>query len=425
MPNAPKKIWRNHQKWFIWSLAASFFFIEYMAKVAPATMEPQLMHDFAINAQQYGLLSAFFYYAYVAMQLPVGTLFDRFQPVLLMGLMVLLCATGCYLFAATHNLLFAQIARLITGVGGAFAFIGSIKLITIWFPAHYLGMLTGATQALGMLGAAIGESLTAYSTNHLGWRLSIIIIGHTLTLLGLLFLVTYHWTKKTTPTPTKHQQKTNTIMSGLTCILTNPMCWLNGLYAGLIFAPTGAFSEVWGPTYLTHVQHLTPQMAAITNVFVFLGWGLGGPIIGHLSDKLKKRKPIMIYSAIICFILLTIILYVPHLALHTLLMLLFLYGVANTGLIASYATATEITPKHNSGVAIAFANMASVIIGVFFLPIIGMILDAYWQGTIQHGIRTYSIHAYHMAMLALPLCLLASAVLACFIKETHCRNLYD
>jgi MFS family permease len=416
-------------KWFIWSLAAGFFFAEYIARVAPAAMEPQLMHDFAINAQEYGMLSTFFYYAYVCMQLPVGALFDRYQPLLLLALMTTVCAVGCYLFAHTHNLSIAQLGRFITGFGGAFAFVGAIKVTTIWFPARYLGMLTGATQALGMLGAALGESLTAYSIDQIGWRPSMIVIGHLLLLLALLFFITYiasSTPQKETREKTIIPTKKSSMIKNLLLIMKKKQTWINALYAGLIFAPTGAFSEVWGPTYLTNVQHLPPKQAALTNVFVFLGWAVGGPVVGHLSDVLKKRKPIMIASAIICLVLLILVLYGPKLHLYYLFSLLFLYGLANTGLIASYATATEIAPPNVSGTAIAFANMASVIVGVIFLPIIGSILDFYWQkGSIANGVRIYSQHAYHIAMFALPCCLLLAIFVACNIEETNCRNCYE
>ena len=63
--------------WTIWSIAAAFFFLEYIVRISPGVMAEQLQRDFNITAGSLGMLSAFFYYPYVAMQIPVGMLVDK------------------------------------------------------------------------------------------------------------------------------------------------------------------------------------------------------------------------------------------------------------------------------------------------------------------------------------------------------------
>ncbi len=70
----------------------------------------------------------------------------------------------------------------------------------------------------------------------------------------------------------------------------------------------------------------------------------------------------------------------------------------------------------------AFANMASVILGAALLPVVGWLLDRRWDGTMVEGIRVYSQDNYHHAFLAVPLLFLVSLVAAFFIRETHCRQ---
>jgi len=142
--------------WLIWGLAAGFFFIEYIARVAPSVMVPDLMSAFSVDATHLGTLSAFMLFAYVAMQIPVGTLVDRFGPHKLLTAMALLCGLACILFSNTHQIIFAELARLLTGISAAFAFVGALKLASTWFPSSRFGLLAGATQALGMLGAFVG-----------------------------------------------------------------------------------------------------------------------------------------------------------------------------------------------------------------------------------------------------------------------------
>src|SRR5688572_11451641 len=137
--------------WIVWGLAAAFFFSEYFARVAPGVMVPDLMRDFKVTALTLGSLSAFFYYAYVGMQVPVGILVDRFGPHRLLTVATVLCSAGCLLFASAQSVSLAEAGRFLMGFGASFAFVGTLKLAAVWFPASQFGLLAGLTQALGML----------------------------------------------------------------------------------------------------------------------------------------------------------------------------------------------------------------------------------------------------------------------------------
>jgi len=100
--------------------------------------------------------------------------------------------------------------------------------------------------------------------------------------------------------------------------------------------------------------------------------------------------------------------------------LLFLYGVANTGVGTAYAVAGEINPKPVAGLSMSFANMTSVLVGAMFQPIIGWFLDLQWQGEMLNNAPFYTAHAFRVAMLALPICLLLCLLFAFFVRETHC-----
>ena len=65
-------------KWTIWVLAAVFYFYEFLLRISPSVMVPELMSSFGITASSVGVLSAFYLYAYAPMQLPVGILMDRY-----------------------------------------------------------------------------------------------------------------------------------------------------------------------------------------------------------------------------------------------------------------------------------------------------------------------------------------------------------
>ncbi len=127
--------------WLVWGLVASAFFIEYFSRVASVVMVDSLMHDFKVQTLALGSLSAFFYYTYVGMQIPVGILVDRFSLRWLLTSMIFLCGVSCLIFATTTHLEIAEFARLMMGFGAAFAFVSALKVANgggfsgtkIWF----------------------------------------------------------------------------------------------------------------------------------------------------------------------------------------------------------------------------------------------------------------------------------------------------
>lgn len=407
----------RYYPWLLWSLAASAFFIEYFARVAPGVMVDSLMRDFNVQALALGSLSAFFYYAYVGMQIPVGILIDRFSLRWLLTTMILMCAIGCFIFALTSQLSIAALARLLMGFGAAFAFVSALKVASVWFPARRFGLLAGLTQAVGMLGAALGQMPMAYLVDHLGWRATLMVI--TIIMLLLALVIASIMCDRTAQNRAASKLSYSP-WSGLVVVLKNSQSWWNALFAGLLYAPTAALAELWGIKFFRQAYHLSNEIAAMAIGFIFIGWAIGSPINGGISDRIKRRKPMLILSAFLSLLFASIVLMLPHLPLWLLFSLLFLYGVANTGVATAYAVASEINPHSVSGTSVAFANMASVLIGAGFQPLIGWLLEKNWDGLRIHGVPIYSVADFHSALLVLLLSLLLALLAACAIQETYC-----
>lgn len=413
----------SYRAWIIWLLAAGFFFAEYFARVAPSVMATDLMRAFNVTAGSLGVLSAMFYYAYVGMQLPVGALVDRFGPQKLLTMMSAVCGVACLLFAYSHTIQLAGLARFLMGFAAAFAFVCSLKLARVWFPASRFGFMAGATQALGMLGAAAGEGPVAFIVAHAGWQHTMIWIGVILIILSVLIFLIVRDRPQYTAVQFQepHYNAEHSLLQGLWIVLKSKQTWLNGIFVGFLYAPTAAFAELWGPSYLHRVYNITPEVAASAVSLMFIGWGISSPLVGWLSDKIERRKPVLIGSAILSLVFMSTVLYIPTMPVALMFVLLFLYGMANVGVATSYAVASEICPKSLSGTSMSFANMASVIIGAFFQPIIGWLLDLGWDHKMVDGAPFYSVNDYHMAMLALPVCFIVSIIFAFWMKESYSK----
>ena len=416
--------------WLIWWLGALFFLMDYFIRISPSVITGQLMSSFHVDAFALGGLSAIFYYAYVSMQIPVGVIFDRFGVRRPLIIAIATCTVGVFVFSVAHNLTFLYFGRFLMGLAGAFSFVGTLKLIHIFFPKKYFAALAGVTQALGMIGASLGDAPMSYLMNTFGWRQIIFGIGVLFILLLLGVIVFVHDKKSSLNALKADSEKSKiNVFEGLISVIKRRQTWMNSVYIGFLYGPTAAFAGLWGVPYFTVYHHESTTLAAAQIGMIFIGLAVGCPIFGWFSNYIGKRLPIMRCSAIISFILIAILIYGNHVYFLnnisdvSLFVLLFLYGFFNSGLIPSYAVATEINHFHLSGIALGFTNMASLIIGALLLPIIGNTLDYLWVGKTFNHHPIYSLDNYQLSLMVLPICFIVALLATFFIKETHCEHL--
>lgn len=402
--------------WFIWTLGASFFFFEYIVRVSPGVLVQELIQAFHINAYQLGLLSSAFSLSYISMQIPVGTLVDKYSVRWLVGLMALLCAGSTFLFASTGTFEWAILARFLIGITGAFAFVGALKIATMFFSAKHFGFLAGMTQALGMLGASAGVGPLSVVIASMGWRHTLMCLSGLIAVLALLIFILV----KDKPAGSGLSERdSHSIWEGLVTVFKSRHTWINVVIIGLLYAPTMVFGELWGPLYIERVYNVSPVEAASVISVIFIGWAIGSPLLGWISDRMQRRKPIVILSAALSLLFIFIVLYCPALPLPWLFVVAFLYGFSNVGVSTCYAIAAELTPNQFSGTALGFTNMASILLGALFQPIVGRLLDIHWDGKWVDGMRYYSAADLQTAMLSLPVCLMLCLILCFFLKESY------
>lgn len=409
--------------WLVWGLAAAFYFSDYMARVAPSVMHRFLQHDFSMNEAQFGILTASFYVPYILMQIPVGLLVDRISVRWALTFMSLLTAFGCCVFGLADSLMVASIGRMFIGFSAAFAFISALRLAISWFPPSMLGLLAGLTQALGMLGAATGQAPVSFLVGSVGWRHSMLIVAFLFILLAVLL---YQYVRDTPVIKTcktqAHLQETVGVLKSLRMVLSMPQTWINAFYAGFLFAPTAVIGESLGAAYLQYGRGLNAHVAAFSVGLVFIGWSIGGPISGWVSDRIGRRKPLMIFSALMGLILSSCLVFIPTLDKTTLYVLLFLFGLTNTGVAIAYAVATELHQRAVVGTAIAFTNMASIFVGASLQPLIGKCVD-HVAGARAYNVEQLALPDFQFGLKFLPLCSLVALLLAFIVKETYCNPL--
>ena len=405
--------------WLVWGLAATFYFSDYLARVAPGVMHRYLQIDFGINEAGFGILTASFYIPYIFMQIPVGLTVDRLSIRWLLTVMSLITAFGCCVFGLADGLMTASIGRMLIGFSAAFAFVCSLRLATSWFPPTMLGLLAGLTQALGMLGAAAGEAPVSFLVSNVGWRHSMLIIAFLfIALAGLL----YQFVQDKPSQQRNEVRSVNriSIFQSLKIVLSCRQTWLNALYAGFLFGPTAVIGEAIGPAYLQFGRGLGAHAAAFATGLIFIGWGISGPLSGWLSDRLGRRKPLMVLSAAFGIVFTTLFVFYPNLSQTSAYLLFFAFGLTNTGVAIAYAVSTELHDRNVVGTSIAFTNMTSIFVGALMQPLVGRLVDMA-AGPRAYNVESLLLSDFQSGLKLLPLCSLVALVLAFTIKETNCK----
>lgn len=413
--------------WFAWlicGLGALFYCYEYFLRISPSVMATDLRLAFHLDAASFGNLAAFYYYAYTPMQIPVGVMMDHYGPRRLLIFACVACAVGTYLFAQHNHLFIAQLGRFLVGFGSAFAFVGVLKLATIWLPPNRFAMISGITTSLGMLGAMGGDIALAALIKIEGWYNTLLIstIGGVV-LAIIIALIMPSTTDKLNKSNESTASDLKNLFKELLILLRNPYFWLNGLIGCLLYLSLSAFGELWAPSYLEAVYHYSQTDAAHAVSMIFLGWALGGPFAGWISDKLRRRLlPLMICS-ILAAIVIGLVIYVPGIPKALLFSLMFLFGLFSSAQIIVFAIGREVSPPQIAGTAIAFTNMLVMIGGVIFQPIIGILLEKHWDGQIVNQVHIYSMADYQFALAAIPLGALLSFIILLFMKETGTKSI--
>ncbi len=382
-------------------------------------MATPMMQTFKVSAEGFGVISAFYFYAYAPMQLPAGLLFDRYGPRKLMTGALVLCALGSFFFASTDSVVTASMGRFLIGVGSAFSFIGVLVLVSRWFPPQHFAILAGIAQLMSSVGAMFGEVPLAALIEQVGWRQASFILAAVGFLLALLLwcLIRDYPHQPTQSLPTRGFRDE---WQRLLEVCSRSYTWLTGAYAFSIWTPIAVFAALWGVPFLQEKYHVSVVVASGLCSMIWLGIGVGSPLLGWLSDRCDSRRLALAASSVFGLAATLILLYVPHVPMSWMYVVLFFLGFGAGGQTVSFAVVKDNNPAHLVGTASGFNNLSVLVGGAIFQPLVGVILHHSAGSTLVDNVPSYTISSYQHALLVMPCCYLASLILALWlIKESH------
>jgi len=391
-----------------WVVTAVYYFYQYTLRSAPAVMMPQLSQAFGLNAMGVASLVGLFYYGYSPFSLVAGVAMDRLGPRKVVPLGAAAVGIGALLFASGNGPA-ASVGRVLQGAGGVFALVGAVFIATTNFPASRAATLIGATQMFGMAGGSAGQFVVGpVIASGVPWSRFWMVMG----VAGLVIAVLLFALLPAAKTPPAGGDWVRSAGRALGLVFRNPQSILCGAISGLLFIPTTIFDMVWGVRYLQEAHGFEYAAAVIRSATVPLGWIIGCPLLGFLSDRLGRRKPVIAGGAVVLLGALGWILYGPTDVLPP-YVLGIVAGTASGAAMLPYTVIKEANPPAVSGTATGVINF----LNFTFSALLGPVFAGFLRSA-AGGADTMTLGHYQSAFLPLVYGVTLALVLTLFLRET-------
>jgi MFS family permease len=372
-------------------------------------MMPQLTEAFGVNALGVSAIVGMFYYAYSPFSLVAGAAIDRFGAKRVVPIGATLVGLGAILFG-TGNVTAANVGRFMQGAGGVFALVGAVYLVTKNFPATMAASFIGATQMFGMAGGSAGQFLVGPLINNgLRWGAFWIYAG----ILGLIIgACLFVFLPKEGPKSAGQNSGWASVFISLKKVFLNPQSLICGLISGLLFIPTTILGMTWGVRFLQEGRGQDYEAAVMLAATIPLGWIIGCPLLGFISDPLGRRKPVILAGALGLLAVLTWVLFGnPNVLRGPIVGILM--GISSGAAMLPYTVIKEANPPELGGSATGVINFINFTFSALLGPVFGSRLV-----NVSGGSETMSLGHYQDGFKPLIYGVFFALALTFLLKET-------
>ncbi len=405
----------------IWLTVVSFFFYEFFLRGFVGTLSEQIILSLQLSAKEFAFIGAVYYAVYGLMQVPIGIFVDKFGVKRNLVFAIFVCAMSTFFLSQSTDFYSALSSRALMGFGSSFAFVCLLSVIHTWFPLRYLGSLVGMSQFLGTLGPMLagGPLVALLEKMHGNWRYvlnEIAVFGIFLMLLSIIVV-------KNKPRNKGNQSvlylsKTEQLGVQAKRLFTNKKIWIIAVYSGAVYVSIALMAAVWGTHYL-HLRGLSQASAAYIMSAMWIGYALGCPLLGLLSDLTKRRKPYVLFSAVLGLFSTTEIIYTAYCPFWLLVVLFSALGLSAAGQNLGFAIMSEYAEGELKASALSVNSGMVMLFGTFVPIVVGFVIDNVAQGRDANHLF---IHDFTVALSIMPLLYLVAFGLVLFgIRETYCK----
>ena len=413
--------------WLVWSLGAALYLLAFYQRVAPAVITRELSGEFGLTAAALGNLSAFYFYSYVAVQLPTGMLADRWGPRKVLTAGAALTAAGTLLFALAPDVQLANAGRLAIGAAAGVAFVSMLKLASHWMPARQYAFASGMALFVGVMGATLAGAPLRVAVDAFGWRPTMVASA---AIAGLLAVAIWVFVRDDPSGrgyasffPEDDQgTETASVLSQLGEVLRHRNTWLMFAFSGGFSGIMLTFPGLWGVPFLATQYGFSTREAAAMASAMLVAWAVGSLVFGPLSERMRARKPLLFAGLATTLALWSLVAFVPGHGRLVLVALLIALSLAAGAFILVFAFVKESVPARLGGTASGITNMGVMLGGMLMQPLVGFMLDRHWNGQTVLGARVYDFAAFRAGFALMAAWSVLALVLLFFSRETGCRQ---
>ncbi|MBC2602371.1 MFS transporter [Puniceicoccus vermicola] len=405
---------------FIWTIAAGFFLYEFFLRTVLSSVETPVMKSLGLNAETFSILGSCYYLTYGLMQIPVGIIVDRLGVKLTMVISTAICAGSAILFAVSQGFWMGLSARMLMGFGSSFAFITLLVIVREWFPRKYFGFFAGLSQFVGTLGPifAGGPLVALLDDANMTWRTIIAVsglLGFGLTLLSLLFV---RGKKPDNPHEIQFLLPKTPLKEQVLTLLSNRQAWCVALYSALIYTSIATLGAMWGENVL-EAKGLSDELAGDAASVLWIGYAIGCPVSGLISDCLKRRKIVLIGLAIVALLATASLQFFQSGGFLLFGTIFFMIGFAGGAQNVGFAMIVEKVSERLSATSMGLNNGLMLLFDTVNPIVFGFLVTL----TLQNKSSTnFDAENFRYALTYIPiLCLIALLVSIFCLKETYCK----
>jgi MFS family permease len=365
----------HHRPWVVWSIGLAAYLVGVMHRTSfgVAGLDAAARFDAAPAALAGFVVLQLLVYA--SLQVPVGVLLDRFGARRLIVVGALTMAAGQLVLAVAATIPLAILARVLVGAGDALTFISVLSVVTSWFPARRVPLMTQLSGLIGQLGQVLSAVPFAAVLHGPGWTPAFVSAAALGVAVGLAAFAIVRDRPPGAPAPPAAPSPRE-VVRGLVCSWREPGTRL-GFWTHMGTQSAGTvFALLWGVPYLVAGQGLsTGQAGAMLTLLVAAGLA-AGPLFAEFTVRHPFRRSWLVLAVIGTTVLTwTAVLAVPPPAPRWLLALLVVVlALGGPASMIGFDYARTFNPGHRLGAAVGIVNAGGFTASLVLALALGVVL---------------------------------------------------
>jgi sugar phosphate permease len=409
------------RNWIIFAATCFLFLLSQFYKTSIAVITPQLMADLSLDTKGISLMSAVFFYTFALFQIPMGVYLDHIGPRITMTVLSLTAVVGVLIFAMSNSLAMSTFGRGLLGIGMAVNLMGSFKLVTLWFDPTKFATLSAVVVSVGTLGNIASTTPLVLLAKGMGWRHVFVLFAIITFLASIIFFLVVRDKPHETPfgsNPNNASKRLRNIFSDLHLLFQTKDYWIISMANFGRFGIFFAFQTLWAGPYLMQVMEFSQVNTGNIIFFLNLGFIVGGPIFGWLSDNiLNTRKWIVVFGLIVLFFILFILAFLRQgTGFLVFAFLFFSFGLFGSSGLVMYAQIKEQMPLGMAGTAMAGINCFAFVGAAVFLHGMGHAMQHLYPQA------SFGPAAFRMVFLVCAAYIFGVTLLYVFTKDTKTNH---